>query len=89
NWAIGRFFFSGIGTRNASIHNRPAYNSEVHAAGDAGVAALTNSYVDAQLADTILIVGANPYETQTNYYLAHMVPNLQGATLDLKRAAFG
>ena len=36
NWAVGRLFFSGVGTRTASIHNRPAYNSEVHAAGDAG-----------------------------------------------------
>jgi arsenite oxidase large subunit len=88
NWAVGRFFFSGVGTRNASIHNRPAYNSEVHAAGDAGVAALTNSYLDAELADTILVVGANPYETQTNYFLAHMVPNLQGASLELKRSTF-
>jgi arsenite oxidase large subunit len=89
NWAVGRFFFTGIGTRTASIHNRPAYNSEVHAAGDAGVGALTNAYVDAQLADTILIVGANPYETQTNYFLNHMVPNLSGASLDLKAATFG
>ena len=88
NWAIGRFFFSGIGTRTAAIHNRPAYNSEIHAAGDAGVAALTNSYLDAELADTILVVGANPYETQTNYFLAHMAPNLQGATLELKRSTF-
>ena len=36
------------------------------AAGDAGLAPLTNAYLDAQLADTILVVGANPYETQTN-----------------------
>lgn len=89
NWAVGRFFFTGIGTRTASIHNRPAYNSEVHAAGDAGVAALTNAYLDAQLADTLLIVGANPYETQTNYFLAHMVPNLQGGTVEAKRSTFG
>lgn len=89
NWAVGRFFFSGVGTRTASIHNRPAYNSEVHAAGDAGVAALTNSYVDAQLADTILIVGANPYETQSNYFLAHMTPNLSGQTMERKLATFG
>lgn len=88
NWAIGRFFFSGIGTRTASIHNRPAYNSEVHAAGDAGIAALTNSYLDAELADTIVIVGANPYETQTNYFLAHMVPNLRGSTSGLKHSTF-
>jgi len=89
NWAVGRFFFTGIGTRAASIHNRPAYNSEVHASGDAGVATLNNSYIDAQLADTLLIVGANPYETQTNYFLAHMAPNLQGDSLDLKKSTFG
>jgi arsenite oxidase large subunit len=88
NWAVGRFFFSGIGTRTASIHNRPAYNSEVHAAGDAGLVALTNAYVDAQLADTILIVGANPYETQTNYFLNHMVRNLNGESADLKDTTF-
>ncbi|MGI9462593.1 MAG: arsenate reductase (azurin) large subunit, partial [Aestuariivirgaceae bacterium] len=86
NWAIGRFFFDGIGTSTCSIHNRPAYNSEVHAAGDAGLAPLTNAYVDAQLADTILVVGANPYETQTNYFLNHMAKNLAGESLDLKRA---
>ena len=89
NWAVGRFFFTGVGTRAASIHNRPAYNSEVHAAGDAGVATLNNSYVDAQLADTIVVVGANPYETQTNYFLNHMAPNLQGDTLELKKSTFG
>ena len=89
NWAVGRFFFSSVGTRTASIHNRPAYNSEVHAAGDAGVGALTHAYQDAALADTILIVGANPYEAQTNYFLTHMVPNLQGGTADLKKSAFG
>ena len=88
NWAIGRFFFSGIGTRTASIHNRPAYNSEVHAAGDAGIAPLTNAYLDAQLSDTIVIVGANPYETQTNYFLNHMVKNLSGESEPLKTLAY-
>ena len=88
NWAIGRFFFEGVRTSTCSIHNRPAYNSEVHAAGDAGIAPLTNAYVDAQLADTILVVGANPYETQTNYFLNHMVKNISGDSLDRKKASF-
>jgi len=87
NWAIGRFFFEGVRTSTCSIHNRPAYNSEVHAAGDAGLAPLTNAYIDAQLADTILIVGANPYETQTNYFLNHMARNLSGESLGLKQAS--
>lgn len=88
NWAVGRFFFEAVQTKTCSIHNRPAYNSEVHAAGDAGIAPLTNAYVDAQLADTILVVGANPYETQTNYFLNHMVKNLSGESMPLKESAF-
>ncbi|MDG1936769.1 MAG: arsenate reductase (azurin) large subunit [Paracoccaceae bacterium] len=84
NWAVGRFFFEGIQTQSVSIHNRPAYNSEIHAASDAGIAPLTNAYLDAQLADTIVIVGANPYETQTNYFLNHMIKNLSGESISSK-----
>ena len=49
---------------------------------------LNNSYEDAELADTILAIGTNAYETQTNYFLAHWLPNLQGATVDKKRKWF-
>lgn len=85
NWAVGKFFFTGIGTQMASIHNRPAYNSEVFASADAGVAALPSAYVDAELADTIMLIGANSYETQSIYFLEHMLPNLTGASLAKKR----
>lgn len=84
NWAVGKFFFTGIGTKMASIHNRPAYNSEVFASGDAGVAALPSAYLDAELADTIVLVGANSYETQSIYFLEHMLPNLAGTSLAKK-----
>ena len=84
NWAVGSFFFTGIGTKMASIHNRPAYNSEVFASGDAGIAPLPSAYLDAELADTIVLVGANSYETQSIYFLEHMLPNLGGGTLSLK-----
>lgn len=86
NWAIGKLYFESMKVRNIRIHNRPAYNSEVHATRDMGVAELNNCYEDAQLADTILAVGTNALETQTNYFLNHWVPNLRGATLDHKRA---
>ena len=86
NWAVGKFFFSGVQTVMASIHNRPAYNSEVHSSRDMGVPELNHSYEDAELADTLVIWGANSYETQTNYFLNHMVPNLNGASLGKKRA---
>ena len=64
--------------KNIRIHNRPAYNSEVHATRDMGVGELNNCYEDAELADTIVAVGTNALETQTNYFLNHWVPNLRG-----------
>jgi len=87
NWAVGKFFFDAVQTVNCSIHNRPAYNSEVHASRDMGVPELNFAYVDAELTDTMVLWGCNSYETQTNLYLVHMLPNLQGATVKDKEAA--
>ncbi len=87
-WATGKLMFSAIRTKMVRIHNRPAYNSECHASRDMGIGELNNSYEDAQVADVIWSIGNNPYETQTNYFLAHWLPNLQGATLEKKRNWF-
>ena len=75
--------------KNIRIHNRPAYNSEVHATRDMGVGELNNCYEDAELADTIVAVGTNALETQTNYFLNHWVPNLRGTSTGKKKAEFG
>ena len=87
-WASGKFFFTGVGTKMCSIHNRPAYNSEVHSSRDMGVGELNNAYEDAELADTIMVIGANSYENQTNLFLAHMVPNLGGTSIPKKQQWF-
>lgn len=87
-WATGKLIFSGIGTKMVRIHNRPAYNSECHATRDMGIGELNNSYEDAELADVIISIGNNPYESQTNYFLAHWAPNLQGATLSKKKERY-
>ncbi len=79
-WATGKLYFDSMKVKNIRIHNRPAYNAETHASRDMGVYELNNAYDDAQLADTILAVGTNALETQTNYFLNHWVPNLQGST---------
>ncbi len=75
--------------KNIRIHNRPAYNSEVHATRDMGVGELNNCYEDAELADTIVAVGTNALETQTNYFLNHWIPNLRGTSINKKKAEFG
>jgi arsenite oxidase large subunit len=87
-WGSGKLMFAALQTPMVRIHNRPAYNSECHATREMGVGELNNSYEDAELADVIWSIGANSYETQTNYFLNHWVPNLQGATLDKKRKWF-
>ncbi|WP_306007032.1 arsenate reductase (azurin) large subunit [Aquicoccus porphyridii] len=76
-WATGKLYFQSMSIKNIRIHNRPAYNSEVHSSRDMGVDELNNSYVDYELTDTIFVVGANPMETQTNLYLNHMVKGMQ------------
>ena len=81
--------FGAMKIKNIRIHNRPAYNSEVHATRDMGVGELNNCYEDAELADTIVAVGTNALETQTNYFLNHWVPNLRGTSMDKKKAEFG
>ncbi len=88
-WGTGKLFFSAIKTPQVRIHNRPAYNSECHATREMGIGELNNSYEDAEIADCIFCTGANPYETQTNYFLVHWVPNMQGATVAKKKKFFG
>jgi arsenite oxidase large subunit len=71
-WGTGKLYFESMKVKNARIHNRPAYNSEVHSTRDMGVGELQYQYVDYELTDTIMVVGANPLETQTNLFLNHM-----------------
>jgi arsenite oxidase large subunit len=88
-WGTGKLYFGAMKVKNIRIHNRPAYNSEVHATRDMGVGELNNCYEDAELADTIVAVGTNALETQTNYFLNHWIPNLRGITNDKKKSEFG
>jgi arsenite oxidase large subunit len=87
-WGTGKLMFTALRTPMVRIHNRPAYNSECHATRDMGIGELNNSYEDAELADTIIAIGTNAYETQTNYFLAHWMPNLMGDTVDKKKKRF-
>jgi arsenite oxidase large subunit len=84
-WATGKLYFESMKVKNIRIHNRPAYNSEVHATRDMGIGELNNCYEDAELADAIFAVGTNALETQTNYFLNHWIPNLRGESLKKKK----
>lgn len=87
-WSTGKFFFASVRTTMATVHNRPTVFGEPMASRDMGIPELNIAYEDAEIADTIVIHGANPYANQTNYYFNHMVPNLRGGTIDKKKAAY-
>ena len=76
-WGTGKLYFDSMKVKNCRIHNRPAYNSEVHSSRDMGVGELNYSYSDYEVTDTIFMIGANSLETQTNLFLNHMVPGLR------------
>ncbi|MGQ0567459.1 MAG: arsenate reductase (azurin) large subunit [Gemmobacter sp.] len=76
-WGTGKLYFESMKVKNCRIHNRPAYNSEVHSTRDMGVDELNYSYSDYEVTDTIFLIGANPLETQTNLFLNHMVPGMR------------
>ena len=88
NFAVGRLFFDALGMQNVAIHNRPAYNSEVWGSRDRGVHELNSCAEDARLADTLVLWGANTYETATVYFTSHMLANLRAETIDEKRRRF-
>lgn len=86
NYGVGSLFFKGFSVKHIAIHNRPAYNSEVWGSRERGVHELNYDASDARLADTLVLWGANSYETASVFYTEHMLPNLQGATLSEKQA---
>jgi len=88
NTVTNLFFFYGVMTAFARIHNRPFYGPEVPAAGDAGPGAMNASYHDLRLADVIVLWGANTYSTGTVAFIQHILDNLRGNTKDEKRKWF-
>jgi anaerobic selenocysteine-containing dehydrogenase len=84
NVTAGLFFFYGVRTAFARIHNRPFFGPENPAIGDAGPGAMNNSLHDLRLADVIVFWGTNPYTTGTVMFIEHALSNLRGATADEK-----
>ena len=76
-WGTGKLYFESMKVKHCRIHNRPAYNSEVHSTRDMGIGELSYAYEDYGLTDTIFLIGANSLETQTNLFLNHMVPGMR------------
>ena len=88
-WGTGYLFFTGLQMKYVGIHNRPAYTSETWGTRDRGVHELGYTAQDARLADTIVLWGANSFETATVFFTGHMLPNFQGSTKNEKTQVLG
>lgn len=88
NYAVGKLLFTGLGMTKVAIHNRPAYNSEVWGSRDRGVHELHYTAEDARVADTLVLWGANSYETASVFFTEHLLPNFQGGTAGEKAKVF-
>jgi arsenite oxidase large subunit len=84
-YGTGRLLFTGLQMKYTGIHNRPGYSSETWGTRDRGMHELNYTAQDARLADTVVLWGANSYETATVFFAAHMMPNLLGRTTDEKK----
>ena len=82
------FFFVGVRTAFARIHNRPFFGPENPAIEDAGPGAMNNSLHDLRLADVIIFWGANSFSTATVMFIKHALDNVRGATVGEKRRWF-
>ncbi len=87
-YSTGKLMFTGLEMKNVAIHNRPAYNSEVWGSRDRGVHELHYTAEDARLCDTLVLWGANTYETASVFYTEHMLPNFRGNTVPEKQEVF-
>lgn len=87
-YGTGRLLFTGLQMKYTGIHNRPAYSSETWGTRDRGVHELNYTAQDARLADTLVLWGANSYDTATVFFVSHMMPNMQGATTSEKQKIF-
>ena len=87
-YGTGRLLFTGLQMVYTGIHNRPAYSSETFGTRDRGLHELNYTAQDARLADTIVLWGANSYDTATVFFEAHIVPNFQNATADEKKSYY-
>ena len=67
-WGTGKLYFGSMKVKHCRIHNRPAFNYEVHSTRDMGIAELSYCYEGYELTDAIFRVGANRLETQTNLH---------------------
>jgi arsenite oxidase large subunit len=78
-YAITKFAYGAIGTPNVAPHHNTGHGTDTPGLDDTGVDSFSAGFEDYAEADTIMIVGTDPYETKTVAFTQWIAPG--GATL--------
>jgi len=76
-YAITKFALRHINTANFTFHDTPSNVTSTPGFRDAGFDNFGPSYDDWGNADTLMIVGTDPYETKTIIYTQYIMPGIQ------------
>ena len=68
-----KLFYRLIGTPNVAFHDRPSVASNTSGCDDSGVNPHGYAYADIWDSDILFLVGNNPYECQSVFFMQHMV----------------
>jgi anaerobic selenocysteine-containing dehydrogenase len=70
-YAATKLFYGAIGTPNVAFHDRPSASGSSPGLKDAGLRPHDFSYEDVQAADLVIMIGTNPYENQSVFFMQY------------------
>lgn len=72
-YAATKLFYRALGTANVAYHDRPSAAGSSPGMSDAGIGPHDFAYDDIRSADVILMIGSNPYENQSVFFMQNCV----------------
>ena len=70
-YSATKLFYGAVGTRNLAYHDRPSAADSSPGMADAGMRPHDFSYDDILAADLVFIIGTNPYENQSVFFMQY------------------
>ena len=72
-YAATKLFYAALGTPNVAYHDRPSVAGSSPGISDAGFRPHDFSYDDVRAADIIVMIGTNPYENQSVFFMQNCI----------------
>lgn len=85
-FAFTKLFYSALGTPNVAYHDRPGAAGSSPGMADAGLRPHDFSYEEVIESDVLVLIGTNPYENQSVFFMQHCAGK-EMVVLDPRRTA--